>query len=350
MSSTSRMRLTPDDGVNDFLASPSALLDITLDQLRTLLVVHNSGTALQAARKLGREQSSVQKQLDTLNRMFQQLCGELLVIKQGRGQNVLFTPTGEEVAELASSTLERWLHGIHAARRRLGATLTIGTTEFTLRFLGEIWPDLQEQFQQREIELRVIHVRTRDFWAKLEAQQVDLVCGSFATDVGQRPNLDYDFIEWHREGLAILTNLPPRELPTPAVTMDKLPALPLLAPTAGLLADFLRCWYGPNYRDRLNVVADIDDIYYGLALLRSMLVHGCLLTTSAVATATIEGRLPGGPDLRRVELASDFTPALELVTGIFGRRGERNHYTQDHPLNLLWTAFERKAPRGDRLL
>lgn len=153
------------------------------------------------------------------------------------------------------------------------------------------------------------------------------------------------FIEWHREGLAILTNLPKRELPTRAVDAAKLSTLPLLAPTAGLLAEFLRHWYGLNYRDRLNVIADIDDIYYGLALLRSKIVHGCLLTTSAVATEAVEGRLPGGPDLRRVELADDFDPALELVTGIFGRKGERDHYTPDHPLNLLWAAFQQEALR-----
>lgn len=60
------------------------------------------------------------------------------------------------------------------------------TTEFTLRFLGDTWPHLEE-LQQREIEIKVVHVRTRDFWATLDAQQVDLVCGSFATQAGRAP-------------------------------------------------------------------------------------------------------------------------------------------------------------------
>jgi hypothetical protein len=42
------------------------------------------------------------------------------------------------------------------------------------------------------------------------------------------------------------------------VTAAKLPSLPLLAPTAGLLAQFLGRWYGPNYRGTLNVIADVD--------------------------------------------------------------------------------------------
>ncbi|MGH3975280.1 MAG: LysR family transcriptional regulator, partial [Pseudonocardiaceae bacterium] len=340
-----RVRVPPADAVAGLLECPPALLDITLDQLRTLLVVHSTGTALNAARKLGREQSSIQKQLDTLNRTFQKLCGELLVVKQGRGQDVLFTPTGEEAVELARSTFAKWLQGVHTARCRLGSTLTIGTTDFTLRFLGDVWPQLAEKFQQREIEIKVVRVRTRDFWTKLDAQQVDLICGSFATRAGREPGLEYDFIEWHREGLAILTNLPKGELAAQAINTAKFSTLPFLAPTTGLLVEFLRRWYGPNYRDRLNVIADIDDIYYGLALLRSKIVHGCLLTTSAIATAAVEGRLLGGPDVRRVEMADDFDPALELVTGIFGRKGERDHYTPDHPLNLLWTAFQQEALR-----
>ena len=49
------------------LGCPPEMLDVSLDQLRTLAVVHTTGTAQRAARALGREQSSVQKQLDNLN-------------------------------------------------------------------------------------------------------------------------------------------------------------------------------------------------------------------------------------------------------------------------------------------
>src|SRR5690606_3077186 len=86
------------------LECPSGLLDMTFDQLRTLLVVHEKGNALRAARVLGREQSSVQKQLDTLNRNSQAICGEVLTVRQGRGKDFLFTPTGETVVELARTT------------------------------------------------------------------------------------------------------------------------------------------------------------------------------------------------------------------------------------------------------
>jgi len=51
----------------------------------------------------------VRKQVDTLNRVFQQVCGEALVVRQGRGQDYLFTPTGDAVAGIAAKSFADWL-------------------------------------------------------------------------------------------------------------------------------------------------------------------------------------------------------------------------------------------------
>jgi len=334
----------PADRLAELLAAPAPLLDVTLDQLRTLLAVRESGSPLRAAALLGREHSSVRKQLEALNRAFQTACGEDVVVKQGRGQDYLFTPTGEMAAGIAAGMFGDWLTGITERRRRLGAVVTVATTEFTVDFLAQVWPAVEAEFAAREIELNVVHVRTRDFRAQLDAKSVDLVCGSVPAAPGPDPILGaYDVIEWQREDLALLTNLPARELPVTSVTQDRLPAVPLLAPSAGLIADFLRRWYGHDFRDRLHIVAEVDSIYYGLALLRSRLVHGALVSTGAAAQAALEGRLPGGPGLRLVPLAPGFSPPLQILVGIFARKGERALYRQDHPLNLLWDAFSAHA-------
>ncbi|ONI90402.1 LysR family transcriptional regulator [Actinosynnema sp. ALI-1.44] len=325
------------------LGCPPEMLDVSLDQLRTLAVVHTTGTAQRAARVLGREQSSVQKQLDNLNKAATRLVGEALVVKQGRGKDFLFTPTGEDIVTLAKTTLTEVTHNLHHSRRRVGSTVTFGTTEFTVQFLGTVWPALRDDFERRGIHLNIEHVRTRDLWSKLDGKKVDMVCGSFAAEPDRAPALDYDFLEWHRERVALLTNLTPRELPDTPVAADRLPHLPLLAPTGGLLAQFLGRWYGPDYRGDLDVIADIDSLNYGLNLLTTQLLHGCLLTTDRVADAAIEGRLPG-LGLRKIDLADDYRPRLEIVTGVFARQGERNRYTDDHPLNLLWNAFAAAAP------
>jgi DNA-binding transcriptional LysR family regulator len=324
------------------------LLELTFDQLRTLVVVREADSANGAARILGREQSSVQKQIDTLNHNFQRMCGELLAIRQGRGKPYRFTPTGTAVAEQARAMLAAWETRVNDARRRIGKTLAIGTTEFTLPFVGKVWQRVSDEFAAREIELNVQHVRTKDSFARLDAREIDLLCGGFAsaTGVGEVPG-DYEFLQWRRDGLVLLTNLPKRELPIPAVSVDRLPSVPLIVPsTGGVIVDFLRRWYGSDFRNRLTIVATIDDIYYGLALMRSKMAYGCMLTSVGIARAAVDGHLPGGPNLRFVDLGPDFDPMMELVTGTFARRGERQAFDTSHPLNLLWQAFADELASG----
>jgi DNA-binding transcriptional LysR family regulator len=334
-------------GPDGFVEAGPGLLETTFDQLRTLLLVAETGSALRAARVLGREQSSVQKQLDTLNRNFQQMCGELLVIKQGRGQPFLFTPSGQQFVDLARATLGTWQASVNDARRRLGQTIAVGTTEFTLALLGRVWQRVEDEFASREIELKVLHVRTKDAFTRLEANEVDMMCGGLASAAGRTEVPDqYDFLEWHREGLVLLTNLPRRELPVRAVGVDRLPSVPLVIPSGGVIVDFLKRWYGTDFRNRLTVAATIDDIYYGLALLRSGMAYGCMIVSEAIGRAAVEGRLPSSPDFRLVALAQDFDPLLELVTGVFARKGERQQYEPTHPLNVLWHAFDEETRSG----
>jgi DNA-binding transcriptional LysR family regulator len=313
------------------------------------VVVQEAGSANGAARILSREQSSVQKQIDTLNHSFQRMCGELLVIKQGRGQPFLFTPTGTAVAGRAQTLLAGWQALVNDARHRIGKTVALGTTEFTLRFVGTVWQRVAAEFAAREIELSVVHVRTKDSFARLEAKEIDLLCGGFASVAGTDdiPG-DYEFLQWRREGLVLLTNLAERELPVPAVSVGRLPDLPLIVPVGGgVITDFLRRWYGSDFRSRLTITAAIDDIYYGLALMRSEMTRGCMLASASIAKAAIEGRLPGGPGLRLVHLGEDFDPMMELVTGSFARRGERTAFDLSHPLNLLWQAFADEVASGN---
>ncbi|MFC0596775.1 LysR family transcriptional regulator [Streptomyces palmae] len=311
-----------------------------MDQLRTLIVVHDTGTALGAARMLGREQSSVQKQLDTMNRNFREVCGEPLVLKQGRGKDVLFTGTGEALVGLARETLGDWLDGVHESRRRLGRTLMVGTTRFTLAYLAGAGERVGEDFRQRGIELRIGHVRTRDVLAKLRAKEVDLVCGSVVTRPGGDDELvAFDVMEWRRSGVSLLTNLPEERLPGPTLESSELRSLPLVVSGSGMMAGVLHAWFGADYRNRLRIAAEIDTVNYGFELLRSGLLEGCMLVTQGVADAIGDLGVSAGRGLRAVELVNDTGPRLEVLLGAFTRRGERAGYAPDHPLNMLWEAL-----------
>jgi hypothetical protein len=140
-----------------------------------------------------------------------------------------------------------------------------------------------------------------------------------------------------------LTNLPRRELAGNSVGREKLPSIPLVIPSSGVIVHFLSRWYGSGFHNKLTIATTIDDIYYGLALLRSGMTYGCMIVSTAIGRASVEGRLPGGPDFRLVAFADDFDPMLELVTGVFARKGERAQYAPTHPLNLLWGAFDEES-------
>lgn len=336
------------------LSAPAPLLDTTLDQLRTLVAVHATGTALAAARLLDREQSSVQKQLDTLNRNFRAMCGEPLVVKQGRGRDVLFTGTGEALVDMAHTTLGDWAERIRDCRNRVDRTLTVGTTRYTLSLIADACADIADELRVQGVELKVEHVRTRNFLERLRAKEIDLVCGSVVTRVGApaAPE-DCEVMELARGGLYLLTNLPADRVPDGRpVPVGMLPSLPLAVPDTGLIADFLRTWFGPAYRDRLTISAEIDAVPFGLELLSSRLpLHGCMLVTEGIGRAVREGRIPGGAGLRVLPIVDDRADpgnAAEHAVGIFVRKGERGRVAADHPLNLLWNAIARRIHGTER--
>ncbi|MEU9504350.1 LysR family transcriptional regulator [Streptomyces sp. NPDC048196] len=326
---------------------PTELLDTTMDQLRTLIVVHEAGTALGAARRLGREQSSVQKQLDTMNRTFAALCGEELVRKQGRGRDALFTATGEALVGLARRTLGEWAEGVHDARRRLGRTLSVGTTRYTLGFLLDAAERIGEDYARANVDLKVTHVRTGDLFTKLRSTELDLVCGSVVVTEGEETELlaPYEVMEWRRSGLSLLTNLPPDRLPGASLPAHELDRLPLVISTRGLIGRFLTAWYGSDYRQKLSIAAEIEAAHYGFELLRSGLVSGAMLVTRGIGEAAADGRLPEAGGLRTLEIVGDVGPRTEVLVGVFTRRGERASHPPGHPLNLLWQALSAENER-----
>ncbi|WP_438490619.1 LysR family transcriptional regulator [Streptomyces sp. S186] len=318
-----------------------------MDQLRTLITVHEAGTALGAARRLGREQSSVQKQLDTMNRTFAALCGEELVLKQGRGRDALFTATGEALVELARRTLGEWSAGVHDARRRLGRTLSVGTTRYTLGFLLDAVEYVSADFDREGVDLKITHVRTADLFTRLRSQELDLVCGSVVVTEGEEAAqlAPYEVMEWRRSGLSLLTNLPPERLPAGPFPAGELPRLPLVLSTGGLIDRFLTAWYGTDYRQKLTVAAEIEAAHYGFELLRSGVVSGAMPVTRGLGEAASDGHLPEAEGLRTLEVAGDVGPRTEVLVGVFTRRGERGSYGPEHPLNRLWEALSWESER-----
>ncbi|GCD96820.1 LysR family transcriptional regulator [Embleya hyalina] len=326
---------------SDPVQGPAPLMDTTLDQLRSLIAVRDTGSALRAARLLDRDQSSVQKQIDTLNRNLGALCGEPLVLKQGRGRDVVFTGTGEALVEAARDTLENWRDRIRMCRDRAGALVVVGTTRFTLGALTSVGAVVADEFRRRDVELRIEHVRSKDVLPKLRSKEVDLVCGSIALPEGHGAPADCEVREFSRTGPSVLTNLSTRLLPGPEVKVSALRELPLVVPDHGLIADCLRGWFGGDHRRQLNIAAQIDAVTYGLELLCSALpVRGCMLVTHGIGEMVRDGRMATGGGLRVLPVVNDTPVRMQILTGAFRRRDDAAR-DGSHPLSMLWAALAR---------
>ncbi|NGO69619.1 LysR family transcriptional regulator [Streptomyces sp. SB3404] len=321
-----------------------------MDQLRTLLAVFEEGTALAAARLLGREQSSVQKQLDTLNRNLGEHCGEPLLHKRGRGERVAFSAAGEALARLARDTLGEWRTELDAARLRSGRTLAVGSTRYTLGYLLDAVEQVRDRLLREGVELRMEHVRTSGLLGKLRSGELDLVCGSVLTPAAAGPAGDARFeglevMEWRRSGLGLVTNQPVREPSGQPVRVGALARTPLVVPADGIVPDALRAWFGAGYRRRIRVAAEIDSAHYGFELLGSGVIRGSMLVTQGLAEAVAEGRLPEAAGLRTLRLRQDVGSPQQVLVGAFRRRDAPTAAGPEHPVGLLWDALAREHAR-----
>jgi hypothetical protein len=200
--------------------------------------------------------------------------------------------------------------------------------------------------------------------ASLQDRSVDLVIGGIAYDHGEVPVLnDYDFVEWSREGFCLLTNLSPRLFPAESITWDELRRYSLILPEAGIIIDAVRKWYGEDYQRKLKLQPPILDVHYASELLLTQTVEGFMVSTESLAkrltadapqlsTKRGDAWYPRLSKLRAIRLGSGFQP-LDIVSGLFGRKGERAMYKQldrYHPLVLFWEVFEQHAADYRNLL
>ncbi|NSC25173.1 LysR family transcriptional regulator [Streptomyces albus subsp. chlorinus] len=329
-----------------------------MDQLRTLLAVHEEGTALGAARRLGREQSSIQKQLDTMNRKLGEHCGEPLLRKRGRGERVQFTRTGEHLARLAGGTLDGWREGLDSARRRCGRSLRVGSTRYTLGYLLSAVEEVNDRFRRNGVELTMAHVRSGTLLEKLRSHELDLVCGSVLTSTSagavesggtatHDPRLaGYEVMQWRRGGFCLVTNQQDGDLPLDSrgVGVRSLGRLPLVVSGDGLIPNVLRGWFGPEYRRRMRIAAEIDSAHYGFELLSSGVLRGSMLVTQGIGEAIAEGRMAEAEGLRVLPLVEDMGPRQRVLVGAFRRREPENH-DPGHPVSLLWAELGRQHAR-----
>jgi DNA-binding transcriptional LysR family regulator len=325
---------------------------LSFDQLRTLVFVHRYGSARKAALELEREQGSVQGQLKTLNSHFEKLCGRPLVQKgRQRGDDVIFTQTGQNVVQWAEVLLSQWNSQIDHERATVGDKLRVATTAFTLPILARLWQPFLLRVRQR-VQPVFDQVRTSEFLDCLDKREFDLALAGVPSLNGKPgvPN-GVAFEPWSRDSLCVLTNLPADELPGTDVSWSSLANHHLILPAAGVIRDaadiLARAEHG-----KVQPSATISDVYYGINLLRYGLVRACMLATGSVgqwaqATPPTHPDEPKPCELRTLNLTLS-AGTVEVVPGLFGRAGDRKRLGADHPIQVFWDTFMKARPQTDR--
>lgn len=340
--------LLPEERLSDaeLIELPKELMDISFELLYELILVHRLGSPKIAADSTERhgQATTVVRRLDTLNTAFEHLCGEELSTKRGRGEDYVFTPTGEAVVAWSEHLFHSWYHKVEGERARVGEKLRVATTAFTLPILGQLWGLFLERIETA-VKPEFVQIRTAEFERMLRKREVDLVLAGLPSFSGVYDvPTGFRFQPWNRETVRVLTNLPPDELPGTSVSGRDLCFRKLVLPGVGFMRDVAER-LARSYDFELRPAATISDVYYGVNALRFGLVKGCMLVTESVgkwALNAVTGDVQHPTPHRLRVLSVETKDKAEVVAGLFGR--EEEDRAADHPLHMFWSLFCEMSP------
>lgn len=329
------------------------LLQITLDQLRTLVAVESAGSSRRAAQEFlhNRDQSSIEKQLKTLNGHFSDFAGEVLLTKPvKRGGEVTLTPAGHVVANLARSvlnSLDEALDGLRQMNRERPLRLALGT--FLLPLLLEIQDELTLQFSRHGLKFskELIHVRSSAvqeiLLPKERDQLVDFSLGSFnaRSDSDSGIEDELEFLELKRDRLVILTNYVPTASRVRVQDVSG-SEWPLILPRDGVVASFVN----QVWRDSgtLHVVEWCQHVGFALELL-SLGAHNA----GMLATGTIADKARSGPSKTPLHVVELDGCDLHLRIGLFRRKTDALAYLPRHPRLIFWNTCNEISTRRESI-
>jgi DNA-binding transcriptional LysR family regulator len=315
------------------------LLSTTFDQLRTFSTVCRLANIRTAARALGRDHSSVRKQLDTLEDRFHDVAnGRLLVHATSRGGALHVTDAGRRVQGFADRTLraleDAWQE-LHKSRRDRPLRFGVGGFRtYVGEFLAQTHEPLTREFERRGLafarEIVPITV-SADAPVLVDREDLDFAFATAMCRKGDRPAFDpaLDFIEWSRDELVILTNIEVGEGPLDIRQIVER-RIPMVAPHRGVIFDLMVAELAEGERDRLQIAEWCDDALVAIDLLHHQLRHAALFCTRTVAC--FAKSRDGSDHLRVVPYDCEWTHSFGLVA----RRTDLAAWGADHPARVLW--------------
>jgi DNA-binding transcriptional LysR family regulator len=327
------------------------LLATTFDQLRTFSTVCRMANIRTAARALGRDHSSVRKQLDTLEERFHDVAnGRLLVHATSRGGALHVTDAGRRVQEFADRTLaalqDAWQE-LHKSRRdrplRFGVS---GFRTYVGDFLNDTHESLAREFERRGLAFarEVVPITAPgDRPALLDRDDLDFAFGTSVCRKDERPSFDpaLEFAEWSRDELVVLTNIDVGKGPLNVHQILER-RIPMVAPHRGVIFDLMVAELAEGERDRLQIAEWCDDALVAIDLLHHKLRRAALFCTRTVAC--FAKSRAGSEHLRVVPYECDWTHSF----GLLARRTDLAAWGPDHPGRVLWQTTRKLSLRRKR--
>ena len=314
------------------------LLSLTLDQLSTFSVVCEKKSVRQAALAIGRDQSSVEKQLQTMDRNFEKVVNEKLVLKpKQRGAKLHLTQAGVNVCALAQDILLT-VAGAAAGLQKFqqNYTIRIGLTTFVIPILTQVEEQISRRFARAGVKLtrELRHLRMHELQPNLlQDRSLDFCLGGMMRKADEAYPLEegLEFIEWRKEEMVLLSNW---KLPNNDISMSDLftARIPLLLPANGAIRSFIA--HLGRDPEALNVVETCTDLQFALDLLRLSSRDYCTICSQHVVKYA-----KALPDGRRIHEYRFKDNQLCTVIGLFRRKDEMEHLSDIHPVRMFWEVF-----------
>jgi DNA-binding transcriptional LysR family regulator len=331
----------------DLRHSIEPLLPMTIDQLSTFATVCDKQSPRQAALSIKRDQSSVEKQLQTMERNFEGFIDEKLIRKPDkRGGHTDLTRSGVRVLQLAAEIL----HAVSEAARDLRRlqtiyTIRIGLTAFMIPLITGIERQVSKRFDVAGVHLshELRDIRTDNIQATLrEDKRFDFCLGDLISKSDEPAPVveDLDFAEWQREEFVLLSNY---RLGGPALKLEDFTdrRIPLILPTFGVIRRFVDT--SVEHPEALNIAQSCNDYHFGFDLLRQSMQNYCMICTPRVANHAKQ--VPGSKRLHVYKLSGN---KRELSVGLFRRKGECDNFAPSHPLRMFWDVFAELAQKRQK--
>jgi hypothetical protein len=319
----------------DHLEFSEAFERMTVNQMITLVDLYRIGYLNEVAKQRNRDLSSILKQINTLNDTFKDICGEYLVdTEMGRGKLVNFTNTGEEVVGLANKFLNEASDTIDKRRRNVGKKLTAASTTGMLSIIAMLWPKWIDK-ARGAFELHLQQIRTYDVRKYLLSGKVDLVFSGLINHSSIKQEYEeFEFLNWTEgRNIVLLTNH--TELPSDPVKLGDISngKIKMILPNSGIISDFTRIVFKEDI-GRINTVALIDDLGFGLGLLNQCIYKAGMFAIEALADNVIKQQNElGGTRLYKFHIRG--LEDYSISDGIFRKKGAEK-FSSNHPINICW--------------